>query len=156
MNIKDSKKNHIESGPNLTPLVDVVMVIQIFLMLAGSFVGADNYLQSKMPVHKGVNVPTNDPPSMVTDRTLDIMVDARGSAHEDYVATVGSYHGNDGDKLAEAIGRMRQGMLNAGINEDQIQVVINPGRNVKYKFLVQVFQAANVAKFTKIGFGTSH
>ena len=33
----------------MTPLVDVVMVILIFLMLAGSFAGAEHYLVSNVP-----------------------------------------------------------------------------------------------------------
>jgi biopolymer transport protein ExbD len=32
MKLNSSKKGHYESGPNMTPLVDVVMVILIFLM----------------------------------------------------------------------------------------------------------------------------
>ena len=37
MRIQGARKVHYDSGPNMTPLVDVVMVILIFLMLAGSF-----------------------------------------------------------------------------------------------------------------------
>jgi len=138
--------------------VDVVMVILIFLMLAGSFVGAENYLQSKMPVRKGgvSTLKNQDPNTIIDDKTLDIMVDARGSDHDDFVATAGSYKGNNDEDLAKAITTMRQQMIRSGIREDQIQVVINPGRDVKYKFLVKVFQAANIASFTKVGFGSSH
>src|SRR5256885_841795 len=49
MKLKTSKKVHYDSGPNMTPLVDVVMVILIFLMLAGSFAGAEHYLVSNVP-----------------------------------------------------------------------------------------------------------
>ena len=37
MKLQGAKQVHYDSGPNMTPLVDVVMVILIFLMLAGSF-----------------------------------------------------------------------------------------------------------------------
>ena len=40
----------MNSGPNMTPLVDVVMVILIFLMLAGSFGATEHYIVSSMPV----------------------------------------------------------------------------------------------------------
>ena len=33
MKIQGAKKVHYDAGPNMTPLVDVVMVILIFLML---------------------------------------------------------------------------------------------------------------------------
>ena len=39
MKMKGAKQVHYESGPNMIPLVDVVMVILIFLMLAGTFGG---------------------------------------------------------------------------------------------------------------------
>ena len=52
MKIKGAKKVHYDSGPNMTPLVDVVMVILIFLMLAGSFAGAEHYLVSNVPFSK--------------------------------------------------------------------------------------------------------
>src|SRR2546425_11572324 len=52
MRIKGAKAVHYDSGPNMTPLVDVVMVILIFLMLAGSFGGGGHYLVSSTPVTK--------------------------------------------------------------------------------------------------------
>jgi hypothetical protein len=36
-----------------------------------------------------------------------------------------------------------------------VQIVISPGRNVKYKHLVDVYQAALSAKFTKVAFAPS-
>src|SRR5205809_671221 len=52
MKIRGAKKIHYDSGPNMTPLVDIVMVILIFLMLAGSFAGAEHYLVSNVPFSK--------------------------------------------------------------------------------------------------------
>ena len=49
MRIRGAKQVHYDSGPNMTPLVDVVMVILIFLMLAGSFAGAEHFLVSNVP-----------------------------------------------------------------------------------------------------------
>ena len=50
MKISGAKKVHYDSGPNMTPLVDVVMVILIFLMLCGSFGGVEHYLASNLPL----------------------------------------------------------------------------------------------------------
>ena len=44
----------------------------------------------------------------------------------------------------------------AGQATDQIQVKISPGKNVKYKYLIAVYEAAMRADFTKIAFATSH
>ena len=50
MKIQVSRKIHYDSGPNMTPLVDVVMVILIFMMLVGQFIGAEHYLVSNLPI----------------------------------------------------------------------------------------------------------
>src|SRR5580693_695554 len=58
MKISGAKKVHYDSGPNMTPLVDIVMVILIFLMLAGSFNQMEHYLMSDVPLQaKGVGAP---------------------------------------------------------------------------------------------------
>ena len=65
MRIQGAKKIHYDSGPNMTPLVDVVMVILIFLMLAGSFGATQKYLVSDIPISKtgagGKQEPQNGP-----------------------------------------------------------------------------------------------
>jgi len=38
---------------------------------------------------------------------------------------------------------------------DETQVVISPGRNVKYKFLIEVYTAAQLSGFKKVGFSTA-
>src|SRR6476659_6576187 len=51
MKVSGAKQVHYDSGPNMTPLVDVVMVILIFLMLAGSFGTSEHFMASKTPIH---------------------------------------------------------------------------------------------------------
>ena len=61
---------HYESGPNMTPLVDVVMVILIFLMLAGSFGTNEHFLSNALPIStRGVKgVPPPGRPCLLTFR----------------------------------------------------------------------------------------
>ncbi len=68
MKMKAAQKVHYEAGPNMTPLVDVVMVILIFLMLTGSFAVGQRFLQSNLPLTstgagavKLDNVPKDEP-----------------------------------------------------------------------------------------------
>ena len=49
MKMKSAQKIHYDAGPNMTPLVDIVMVILIFLMLTGTFTAGMHYLQSNIP-----------------------------------------------------------------------------------------------------------
>ena len=74
MKMRSAQKVHYDAGPNMTPLVDVVMVILIFLMLTGSFAVGEHFLQSNMPVtKKGAGQVTD---KSVPDEPLEIRVDS--------------------------------------------------------------------------------
>src|ERR1044072_3199586 len=77
MKIQGAKKIHYESGPNMTPLVDITMVILIFLMLTGSFVGSEHFLASNMPISRGGVGGVAPPPGFIPDEPIEIRVDTR-------------------------------------------------------------------------------
>ncbi len=156
MKIKGAKQVHYDSGPNMTPLVDVVMVILIFLMLAGSFVGSEHYLKSNLPVTTTGPGDAEVPPGFIPDEPLDIRVDSVSNDNNRFVATAGQIRTDDINVLTAGLTQMRQRLNDAGKPDDQIQVKIGPGRGVKYKYLVAVYEAAMRAGFTKIAFATSH
>jgi len=138
----------------MTPLVDVVMVILIFLMLAGSFAGAEHYLVSNVPfTDKGAGGEP-PPPGFVPDQPVEIRVDSPNP--DRFVARVESVTVDTADKLKVVLDRLRGSLANAGTKPDKVQIVISPGRNVKYKFLVEVYQAALQANFEKVGFAPAH
>src|SRR4051794_39157324 len=152
MKLKTSKKVHYDSGPNMTPLVDVVMVILIFLMLAGSFAGAEHYLVSNVPYTPKGAGGEPPPPGFVPDEPLEIRVDS--PVPSGFVARAGQIQVDDADKLRVLLSKLRDQY--PAEQRDKIQIVISPGRNVKYKFLVEVYQAALQAKFEKVGFSPAH
>jgi biopolymer transport protein ExbD len=153
MKIRGAKKVHYDSGPNMTPLVDVVMVVLVFLMLAGSFVGTEHYMVSNMPIkQKGAG--GQAPPGYIPDELLDIRVDS--PTPDRFVARAGKIQVGDVNSLTAQLSKMRQDYENAGTKTGSVQVVISPGRDVKYKFLIQVYEAALNAQFTKVAFATSH
>ena len=154
MKLKGAKAVHYESGPNMTPLVDVVMVILIFLMLAGSFAGAEHYLVSNLPFRQ--NGGGNSSPSAVPDDPpLTINVD-NNATHDGYIARVDQFAATDEEKLQGALISLRDKMAAIGQTPDKVQVVISPGRGVKYKYVTEVFEAAQSVNFKKIGFSTGH
>src|SRR5215208_4178825 len=61
MRLKGAKQVHYDSGPNMTPLVDVVMVILIFLMLAGSFGSTEHYMIGSADVRAAGPAPVVSP-----------------------------------------------------------------------------------------------
>ncbi len=163
MKMKTAQKVHYEAGPNMTPLVDIVMVILIFLMLTGTFTAGMHYLQSNIPVtNKGVSGTASEKKPF-EDQQLEIRVDsftrpgADGLTQEMWAAQAGRVMvQNNREQLIAQLTKMRNELNGAGTATDKIQIVINPGRQTKYKHLVDVYGAALEAEFTKIAFSTAH
>ncbi len=121
-----------DSGPNMTPLVDVVMVILIFLMFAGSFVGAEHFLVSNLPFSEKGSGAAAPPAGFIPDEPLDIRVDPRPTG-DGFIATAGQIRvDNNADALTTQLLRMRKQLNAAGKTTDTIQVKINPGKNVNF------------------------
>jgi biopolymer transport protein ExbD len=154
MKIKGSKQVHYDSGPNMIPLVDVVMVILIFLMLVGQFGGLEHYLLSNLPYSESGLGGAKPPAGTVPDEPLDIRVDA--PSPDQWVAQVGKIRTSDVTQLKAALAKMRTDLNSAGTTTDKIQVVISPAKGVRYEFLTGVYEAAMNAEFTKIAFAKSH
>ncbi len=154
MKIRGAKLVHYDSGPNMTPLVDVVMVILIFLMLVGQFGGLEHYLVSNLPYSEKGLGGVKPPSQVVPDEPLDIRVDAPTPGH--WVATAGKIRSSDFAQLTSQLKKMREEMNRAGTATDKIQIVISPGKMVKYEYLTGVYEAAMQAQFTKIAFAKSH
>jgi biopolymer transport protein ExbD len=154
MKIKGSKQVHYDAGPNMIPLVDVVMVILIFMMLVGQFGGMEHYLVSNLPYSESGLGGAKPPAGSVPDEPLDIRVDS--PSPEVWVAQVGKIRTSDMAQLTTQLRTMREDLNRAGTSNDRIQVVISPGRQVKYDYLIGVYQAAMDAEFEKIAFAKSH
>jgi biopolymer transport protein ExbD len=152
--LQTSKKIHYDSGPNMTPLVDIVMVILIFMMLVSQFVSAEHFLTSNLPISQSGAGNVQLPPGFLPDEPLDIRVDS--PVPDRFVATAGQIRTSDPAALTNALRQMRVNLNKAGKADDQIQVKIGPGKNVKYGYLVQVYEAALNAGYVKIAFATSH
>jgi biopolymer transport protein ExbD len=155
MKIQGAKKIHYDSGPNMTPLVDVVMVILIFLMLAGSFGGATTFLLSKQGIKAkgGAHRPLKL--GEVPDTPIDIYVDNLRDV-DGFVANVtGMEPMTKAEEIRAVLESKREQFLRTGTPADQLQVVLHPRINTKYRYLIAVYQAAVQAKFEKIAFATS-
>jgi len=153
MKLKGAKQVHYDSGPNMTPLVDVVMVILIFLMLAGSFSGAEHFLVSNLPLSQSGAGGAPIPAGFIPDEPLDIRVDS--PTPDRFVARYGQYQVDNIEALSQILATSRETYNKEGTPTEKLQIVISPGKNVKYKFLIDVYEAALNAKFTKVAFGTA-
>jgi biopolymer transport protein ExbD len=162
MRIKGAKQVHYDAGPNMTPLVDVVMVILIFLMLAGKFGDKEHYLASSSPIKSTGHALPNAPVPKDVDMHISVdTVEDRFAARVDGVDETIS----DVPRLTQVLTEKLAQYLQIGKQPDDLQVLISPGRTVKYNFLIQVYQAALAAQvgekpndkhFTKVAFEKEH
>ncbi len=168
MKTSAAKNVHYESGPNMTPLVDVVMVILIFLMLAGSFGSTEHYMIGSANVRAAGPAPVVSPID-VQPVLMHVTVDEIGDVHFDWdpnpCKAVPS-HGEDqqpfSQRLAELIGRKYQEVVQlpevqsrrqeGKIPEDEVELIIQASGKAKWDQLAPVYDAALQAKVKKIGF----
>jgi biopolymer transport protein ExbD len=154
MKIQGAKQIHYDSGPNMTPLVDVVMVILIFLMMAGSFTQGGWFLQSTVPIKEKGGAQTQVPPGTIPDEPLEVRID---NAADGFRVVAGDIRSSgDKEQLRFALAQKLAAFDAAGTPRDKVQVVLMPGRNVKYENIIAVYEAALRAGFSKVGFATSH
>ena len=154
MKIKGAKQVHYDSGPNMTPLVDVVMVILIFLMMAGSFSQGGWFLQSSVPIKSKGGAQADVPPGLVPDEPLEVRIDNSADGFRVLAGDIRS--SGDKEQLRAALEQKRVQFERVGTAKEKVQVVLMPGRNVKYENIVAVYEAALRAGFSKVGFATSH
>jgi biopolymer transport protein ExbD len=143
-----SKRAHYDSGPNMTPLVDIVMVILIFLMLAGSFGAAAHFLPGAIPQRTGGPV-VNGNPELRTD--LDLYVTS--VTDDTFRARLGSGETfSDIASLTAALEARRAAHEAQGTPARRVQVLIEPRASTRFHHVTAVYEAAMQAKWPNIGF----
>jgi biopolymer transport protein ExbD len=153
MKIKGAKKVHYDSGPNMIPMVDIVMVIMIFMMMVGSFAGAEHYLVSSLPITSSGGGQRADSDSGKIDESLEVRVDRTLDA---FVARFGGKEARTPAEVAAGLQQLHERMESAVQGSArETQIVISPGRNVQYVHLIDVYQSALQAGFEKVGFATA-
>ena len=151
MKISGAKQVHYESGPNMTPLVDVVMVILIFLMLAGSFGSGEHYmLSSSAMMGDGVGGQTD--PNYVAPSRINVGVNKDGGVRVDGQASVIT----DDAKLVTTLHTLFEGLRASGKTAKEIELIIKPDAQTEWDKLAPVYDAGLRAKFEKVNFAASH
>ena len=168
MKFHGARKIHYESGPNMTPLVDIVMVILIFLMLTGSFGSVEHYLVSKSAFIGGGGGATPPPPNYIPPQNLIIRVDldpdsvaAAAALPPDQQAPALRYQANLNGKTYTSYTGLRLRLVQIATDplfadKKSVQIVIDPGYRVLHRQLIDVYQAALSAGFEKIAFRKAH
>jgi len=144
MKLQNAKKAHYESGPNMTPLVDVVMVILIFLMLAGTFGAASHFLPWTM-----TGTGARGGPVPLATR-LDLFVSS--SSDDVFKVRLGDESFTDADSLRAALDAKRAMHEANGTPAEKLEIMINPRLSTRYSHVAAVYEAAIDARWGKIGF----
>jgi len=143
----------------MTPLVDIVMVILIFLMLAGNFGGVTQFLVSKQGIKKSGGVGRPLKPGEVPDTPLEVRVqnlDPTG-VNAGFLATGTGLPPTHNIDVVQNWFKGKLSLYNrAGTPTDKLLVTLSPTRDVKYQYLIQVYDAALRAGYQKVAFTTSH
>lgn len=147
--------HRFESGPNMTPLVDVVMVILIFLMLVGTFASGEWYLQQTTGLMDASSSAsrTPPPPGYVPDEPIVIRVSE--PTPDTFLAVADAISTGDKDDLAAKLLALRRKLERIGKPVDKVAVYIQPQPSVHHRHYMAVYEAALSAGFTKVSFAVT-
>ncbi len=150
MKIAKRRGAKFESGPNMTPLVDVVMVILIFLMLVGTFALSEHYMVQRASQMAAATSESSSPPpaDFKPDDPIDIFVDMPTA--DRFVARAGKISTSDPQQLQAALTQMFINLQGTGQKKEDLKIVIRPRGDVKFRHCMAVYEAANAAGFESI------
>lgn len=137
---------HVEQ-PNFTPMIDVVFNLLIFFLCTGSFNQPEGLLPSRLPKHHGVAASDELPTTPIR-----VLLRQYGPGDQDYTIQIEqrAQRPNNFKELAETLVGLRE----SPAFTSESQVIIAADGNVRWDHLVNAFNAALVARFKNISFGT--
>lgn len=148
------RSTRFDSGPNMTPLVDIVMVILIFLMLVGTFTAGEWVVQQNASAFvTATSSTTPPPPDFVPDEPIIIRVTQ--PTPDRFVAQAERFTTSDKTALIAHLKGLRQELLKIGKKEEKLTIVIQPRPDVKHRHYMDVYDAALQADFKKVSFAVS-
>lgn len=134
-------------GPNMTPMVDVVMVILIFFMASAAFLGSEWFLRAAIPFESGRGrdaTKKNDPLEIPPTR-IDVALDVEPGGET--VVSFLSFSRVTMDQFEGRIAAMRTG------GASNIEVILRPTPKVPYRDVVRAHAACDAAGIFKVGYG---
>jgi biopolymer transport protein ExbD len=133
-------------GPNMTPMVDVVMVILIFFMASTSFVGTEWFLRAAIPRagEAQQQAPAEGDPFRLPPARFEILL-----SHEPGIGTIASGRGIETGPVAELPAQLRE--LAHGAGKDDVILIIRSQPHVPYADVIRAHEGATAAGIEKIG-----
>ncbi|MFC4260416.1 ExbD/TolR family protein [Marinobacter lacisalsi] len=133
--MKFQRQRSREVGVDLTPLIDVVFLLLIFLMVSTTLPD-DNHLNIQLPEADGE-------PVTADVELIDLVVNAQGH----YIVNGRTLINNRRDTLAQAI-------RDASGGDDDLPFVITADARTAHEYVIRAMDVAGKLGFTKIKFTT--
>jgi biopolymer transport protein ExbD len=144
-----------QAPPNLTPVVNIAMVVLVVFMLTASFIEPQAYMRSDVAILEEGGQSSFDadwtPPTPLT-----VAVEMDTAVPGEFRARVGDQETGDFQALIGLLEEKRTAFEAGGIEvnaeEGGVQVEISPSRQVIWQHLITVYEAAQRAGFGDITF----
>ncbi|MCK6475602.1 MAG: biopolymer transporter ExbD [Phycisphaerales bacterium] len=139
---KLSAKEHwdLHYGPNMTPMVDVVMVILVFFMSSSSILGPEWLLKSALPVKRAAAAA---PPGEQQQVLVSVSASMAGGV------CVVNGAGLDKADLGSLQELLRSRAAESGA--ENVALLVTPDPDVPYLDLVRIHELCHALGITKIG-----
>lgn len=136
-------------GPNMTPMVDVVMVMLVFFMASAAFVGSDWFLRAG--VVEGGKGGASGPQAAAVVRDplsqrLEVIMDADANGR----ALITAF---ELSKVPMEAFTARVAALPRGGATAKLEIIVKPVAQVAYQDVVRVHEACYAAGIEKVGLG---
>ena len=134
-------------GPNMTPMVDVVMVILIFFMAFAAFMGNEWFLRGAIPFEAGRGTNTSKPndPLAPPPTRLDVVLDTDGNGQT--VVSFLSFSRVSMEQFVQRIGEFPRSEATRNI-----EILLRPTKPVPYEQIVRVHAACDEVGIYKVGY----
>jgi biopolymer transport protein ExbD len=135
-------------GPNMTPMVDVVMVILIFFMASAAILGPEWFVGARLPKLDASAPEQTSPPLRLTLALARLPEDDRA------VVTLRT---GPGTTTSSSVGldQLAQALLQARGTRpsESVVVIIDPAQSARYEDIIAAHVACQRAGLTKVGLG---
>ena len=147
------KKMSAHVGPNMTPMVDVVMCILIFFMLGSSFIMPELFLKSTAAIEKN-GLGTEGATEKLPSAKMNIILRRQGndtwvSAGDSPLMQMNKV--DDADQANNEVIRGRLAEKRKGISDD-VQVMIIPEGRVPYQDVITIYDYCTKLQFKQVAF----
>ena len=128
-------------GPNMTPMVDVVMVILIFFMASAAFLGPEWFLRTALPANRAADAPAADNPPRIVRIGLVAPIGVSSA-----VAVIDGADPVPLDRALEQLRAIQQTQPEAGL-----VIVVDPAADAPYDAVVRIHEICASLGITRVG-----